>query len=103
MAFNGTEGEFISIDEAGQMTAAWRNGGNGDIKGVFFGKEKLEALLNQDGAVGIRMYFAENTKEEVALVLVGVEADQNDIVTGQILDRGTYCPDVCGASNPLNS
>ncbi|GAB5417639.1 MAG: hypothetical protein Crog4KO_26240 [Crocinitomicaceae bacterium] len=103
MAFNGTEGEFISIDEGGQMTAAWRNGGNGDQKGVFFGKDRLESMLNQDGCAGVRMYFAENQKGEKTLVLVGVEADENDMINGLILDRGPICPTTCSPDNPLNS
>lgn len=104
MAFNGTEGEFISIEEGAAMTKAWRDGGNGEIKGVFFGKEKLDALLNQAGAEGIRMYFAENNKGQKTLVLVGADANENDILVDElILDFGAPCPPKSSNANPLNS
>ena len=103
MEFNGTEGEFISLSEAADMTTAWRNGNNGTTKAVFYGKDKLNDILAQEGCVGIRMYFAENSDGEKTLVLVGVESNQNDMDEGKILDRGPLCPSICSANNALNS
>lgn len=103
MAFDGTEGKFINITEAGDMTAAWRNGNNGNIKAIFFGKDKLQQLLDQPGTVGIRMYFGKNEEGENSLVLVSADADENDMETGKILDLGSPCPTKCGTPNPLNS
>lgn len=103
MAFNGTEGTFIDLNEASDMTAAWRNGNNGSIKAVFYGKDKLNDILAQEGCVGIRMYFAENEDGEKTLVLVGAESNENDMDEGKVLEFGIPCPDRCGASNDLNS
>lgn len=103
MAFKGTEGEFISLDEAGAMTAAWRNGGNGDIKGVFFGRDNIEALLNQEGSMGIRMYFAENDNGDKTLVLVSADENGSDMLsTGKVLDHSIPCPADCSPQNVLN-
>ena len=103
MAFNGTEGEFITLAEGGAMTKAWREGECGPANAVFFGREKLMAILDQADCMGIRMYFGENEDKEKTLVLVGASADEDDQVEGKILDRGHPCPTKCGNSNSLNS
>lgn len=105
MAFNGTEGEYISMDDAGALTEGWRTGGNGSIKGYFYGKEKLQHLLDEDGSEGIRIYFGETDKGEKTLVLVAADSYENDIITGtetKILDKGIACPPNCGTGNGLN-
>lgn len=103
MAFNGTEGEFISLGEAADMTKAWRTGDFGPGDAVFYGRERLEELLDQEGVMGIRMYFAVNEKNEKTLVLVGATENEDDLHNGLILDRGPICPSTCSTSNPLNS
>jgi len=103
MAFNGSEGEFISIEEAGQMTKEWRENGCGPANAVFFGRERLQAILDQGDCMGIRMYFAINEDNEKTLVLVGADADENDQMHGKILDRAIPCPTNCGSSNGINS
>lgn len=104
MAFNGNEGEFISIDKGGQLTAAWRGGGNGDIKGGFLGKDKIQELLDQSGAMGIRIYFGQDTRGDKTVVLVAADADENDILANNlVLDQIVPCPNRCGAPNELNS
>lgn len=104
MAFDGTEGEFISVDEGAAMTKEWRDKGCCETKGVFYGREKILALLNQAECKGIRMYFAENEKGLKTLVLVGAKADENDILSNNlVLDMGVPCPVKCGDANALNS
>ena len=104
MAFDGSEGKYISLADAGELTEAWRNGSNGDIKGYFYGKEKLQYLLDETGSEGIRIYFGETVTGEKTLVLVATDANTNDIITGgKILDFGFPCPTTCGSSNDLNS
>ena len=102
MSFNGREGTFIPIDDAATMTAAWRDKGNA-IKGVFFGKDKLNDLLTTPGAMGIRMYFAINNNA-TTLVCVATDADENDILGSEVaLEEAVPCPNRCGANNALNS
>jgi hypothetical protein len=102
MSFNGTEGEFIETGEAADMTAGWRNGDNGDKKGGFFGREKLEQLLAQSDAQGVRIYFGVDPVDgKKTLVLVAANSDEDDI-TDLILDRGPGCPKNCGSGNSLN-
>ena len=102
MAFNGNEGEWINIEEGAGLTRAWRDGGNGPIKGGFLGKDKLQELLDEPGSEGIRMYFGVNEDGEKTLVCVAADADENDLLE-KILDRTILCPTICGDSNSLNS
>lgn len=104
MSFNGSEGAFITLEEGAVMTANYRNTIQpGEVIGLFFGKEKIEKILEQPGCVGIRYYFAINDLGEKTLVLVGTDADQNDIVDGLIGDNSLPCPSLCSSSNALNS
>lgn len=104
MAFDGTEGSYITLTVASDLTSNWRGGGNGDIKGYFFGKDKLQYLLDETGSEGIRMYFGETATGEKTLVLVAANSSEDDIIKGgKILDVAVPCPDRCGRSNDLNS
>lgn len=106
MSFTGNEGDYITLTQASAYTAAYRAANPGATKGHFLGATKLKALLNQSGCVGLRSYYAINTSTgEKQLVVVGVNASENDIVGGTalILDKSILCPPTCGASNTLNS
>ena len=102
MAFDGTEGEFIPMSEATAMTSAYQTGGNGDVKGGFLGKDKINQLLEQSGAMGIRIYFAEDENGHKTVALAAADADENDI-TALVLDKWKPCPPRCGNSNGLNN
>lgn len=104
MSFNGNEGDFITLREGSEMTKRYRNTIQpGEVIGVFMGKEKIQAILDQSECKGIRFYFARNERNENTLVLVGADANQNDIVDGLIADKAYPCPQTCGNANNLNS
>ena len=69
----------------------------------FLGKEKIIELLNQEGCVGIRTYYAINDEGKKVLVLVGAESDENDMENGLIIEHGYLCPPFCPKKNSLNS
>lgn len=103
MSFNGNEGEAISLEVAKEWTAKWRaTKGENDPNAVFFGREKLEAILAQPDAMGIRIYFGVNDESQKALILVGAEANENDQLDKMILDRGAKCPPICSNGGGLN-
>jgi len=102
MAFRGNEGDFISLDEGGNMTGNYRAQNPGETIAHFFGKDKLQELLDQQGAVGIRMYYGIDNDGKKQLVLVAADADQNDM-TELVLDLSHPCPNWCSSPNPLNS
>jgi hypothetical protein len=115
MPFNGTEGSYITLTDGSALTKLFRDTfltDGREIKGVFFGKEKLIELLNQTDCVGIRCYIGGKVVErsnqpvvDFSMVLVGAKADESDMTgaTDKVLDDGVPCPNKCGVSNPLNS
>ena len=102
MGFNGNEGTTISRDAAGNMTETWRNNHSGARKALFFGRDKIEDILDQSDCKGLRIYFAQDENEAYELVVVGADSNEDDILDN-ILDQGIPCPSRCGASNDLNS
>ncbi len=96
MAFTGDENHVITLDQATEYRTAFEeNPDTRDIKGHYFGKRDLLALLNQQGCVGLRMYYAANTDDnnKPTLVIYGVGADEMDITAnGLALDRSYTCP-----------
>ena len=115
MAFNGSEGTFISLTEGSTLTERYRAdylSGDAERKALFFGKEKLEDLLAQTGCQGLRFYFGAvektdsgKTWTELELVIVGADANENDQLGAnhKILDSGRPCPPDCSTANALNS
>lgn len=101
MAFDGTEGEQITLDEAAAMTAEYRSQNPGAVKAHFFGKALINSILGQTGCVGIRMYHGIDTGGNPQLVLVGVKSDGKDMTSGIIGDRGIKCPPTCDDGSAL--
>jgi hypothetical protein len=104
MSFNGNEGSFITLREGSEMTKRYRDTiQSGEVIGVFLGKEKIQAILDQSECVGIRFYFAKNENNNNTLVFVGADANQNDLAEGLIAEFAYPCPPYCSKPNGLNS
>jgi hypothetical protein len=104
MTFTGNEGAIITLAEGSQMTANYRATINvGETIGHAVGKNLVNAILNQTGCMGIRLYYAMNNKGEKQLVLVGIDANGDDLSQGVIVDYLGNCPPECGKPNALNS
>ena len=104
MAFTGNEDHRISLTEAAKLTGNYRKQMSGnDIKGEFFGSDAIKELLNQDDCVGIRIYNGLSDDGIPHNVLVSAKANENDIDSGLILEKGIPCPPDCGETNILNS
>lgn len=101
MAFDGSEGEFITLSEGSDMTSEFRSSYSTQPLGYFFGREKLEELLAQENCEGIRIYFGEKNST-LQLVLVGADDNQDDLLD-KILDMGSKCPPYSSTANDLNS
>ena len=101
MAFDGSEGSEVVLSDAASWTLTYRNIHRQDTKAHFFGKSIINTLLNQEGCMGIRIYYTldRGVKE---LVLVGVDANEDDILV-TIADASVPCPPYCGVNNELNS
>jgi hypothetical protein len=100
MAFTTSDGEFISLQDAVSWTANHRNSsGYNGVKAQFYGKAKVAQILQQQGCVGLRVYYAIDDQGVPVLVLIGTDADGNDIESELILERGLSCPPNCGGGD----
>lgn len=114
MAFNGKEGNPITLDQAKRWTKRYRDDNKGAVKAHFYGCEQLQKLLKEPGCMGIRIYYAIDDRGKKRLVLVGANAKQNNLLPKNdgkdggddvfILDDGVDCPEDCGSSDdPLSN
>lgn len=103
MSFTGNEPHEITLAEAAALTANHRTNHPNEILGLFFGKTAILEILNQENCVGIRAYYGEDNQGANKLVIVGVDANKNDLINGKIADYGIPCPQRCSNSNSLNS
>jgi hypothetical protein len=101
MAFDGNEGEVVSLQDAATWTGNYRTANPGAIKAHTTGKNKLNSILNQEGCVGIRTYYALDEDGNKCLVMVGVGSNENDLISGVILERLPPCPPYCGDESAL--
>lgn len=112
MAFNGNEGTFVPLADAKRWTKNYRdaNPGEDTIRAHFYGNNKLQQLLDQSGATGIRIYHGINDEGKQVLVLVSAKQDQNNILPstenevvageGLVLEVAYPCPPDC--SSPID-
>ena len=103
MPFTGQENHTISLQDAAVLTKRYRDANINAAKGGFFGEDAIKDILNQPGCVGIRYYFALDVANVLKVVLVGTDANENDLVNGEIAEFSVMCPTICGINNPLNS
>lgn len=103
MAFTGQEDHQIPLATAAEWTKNYRTANPAQTKGHFFGKEYIQSILAQENCVGIRIYYALDENGAKQLILVGVDANENDLYQGIIAERSFKCPPFCGVNNPLNS
>ncbi len=102
MAFDGTEGNQITLASASAMTAQYRRDNPNSTIAHFFGKDILNELLEKEGCVGIRIYYGLDEDGNKQLVLVGVDSEENDILE-LVADMSFPCPNACSSPNSLNS
>ena len=68
---------------------------------MFWRAGGLDELLAQKGCVGLRIYYGLTASGAPAPILVGVDAEGNDLAGGTVLEEHLPCPPVCSASSPL--
>ncbi|KAA2242485.1 hypothetical protein F0L74_08045 [Chitinophaga agrisoli] len=118
-------GEFISLDHADKLINAFheketKKGKKEFTKAYFFGKDKIQELLNCENSVGIRIYYGADLDgdgiDDKKMVLYAVDKDGKNIPYyppapktagisfnpdpepdggGKALDGGLQCPQYC--------
>jgi hypothetical protein len=105
MPFTGNEDHLISLTTAAALTKGYRDtvAATATIA-HYFGKAAIMDLLNQENCVGMRVYYGiDTTTGAKKLVLTGVDAEENDLYEGMLLDKSMPCPTNCSSANPLNT
>lgn len=102
MAFTGKEAEEFPLDTAAEWTANYRKANPGAVKAHFIGRDLVNKMLDQDGCMGLRIYYALDDNGNKQLIIVGADKDENDIYKGIIAERLVTCPPHCSSGNPLN-
>jgi len=88
MAFDGTEGDQITMQEANQLRQNYVNANPGKAEGHYLGRDVIEAILNQSGCQGISFYHGIDSNGNQNLVLIGTDSNEADMNSGIIADRG---------------
>lgn len=108
--YSAEVGEDIGYEKGAKMIKAYYDQNSDDILAHFMGRNMIESILAQPGVVGIRMFYALNELGLKTLVLVGVDADGNNILhyntvndQGELIrkkaivaDKVRACPPYCG-------
>lgn len=103
MSFTGNENHDITLVEATAWTANYRKQApTNSTNAHFFGKDAIQAILDQTNCVGIRIYYALDPEGRQQLIVVGADAHENDLYEGRLAERSFPCPPTCGGGgSPL--
>jgi hypothetical protein len=102
MKITGKEGAPIDRAKAKRWTAKYRSSGRGRTNSHLFGFDTVKNLLNQEGCVGMRIYYALNDEGEQQLLLVATDVNGNDLKDSEILDFSHACPPDCSTGSGLD-
>jgi hypothetical protein len=108
---------LISLAEAEEMTKHYRNMNEEILAGPYknkqilpicetFSREAFDKILLQVGCEKIRIYWGMDETDLVRLVIVGVNAQDQDMLPANdpvIMEAGTRCPLQCPPVSALNS
>ncbi len=95
-------GEQITLETAIELTNDFRKQYPEAVKANLVSASNIQSILAQPGCVGIRIYNGyDTTTGKITPVLVGTDANDNDLYNGVIMDRAVPCPSCCDANSPL--
>ncbi len=114
----------ITLEAAVDLTQRYRKASPASEHGGFFWADGIQEILAQPGCVGLRYYHGLDADARYQIVLVGVDANGNDITKGAgtsgrptrgakalmaagagaavLLDQHWPCPPYCPTDSPLN-
>lgn len=110
---------FISLSTAQAMTARFRAEKENILLPAYrgqnilsicetFNRSPFDSVLAEEGCVGLRIYFGMEEDLKIKVIIVGVDADNKDILPASarqqrtqddpdtgIIELGRPCPDFC--------
>jgi hypothetical protein len=96
-------GSIITLTDASKMTADFRAKFPNETRSYYYSDTVYKDILSQKGCVGIRIYNGLDASGVMHAILVGVDANGNDLYNGKIYQYSVLCPPICPPKNPLNS
>ena len=108
---------FISLQTAKTMTTNYQSGKENLLKtnlqnqGILpicetFGRAAFDTILSDTNCQKVRVYLCLATGNKVRVLVVGVNANDEDILPSgtenKIIEDGVRCPDVCPPASALN-
>jgi hypothetical protein len=70
-------------------------------RGGHFPREVIDQILAQPGCEGLRFYFGTKTDGSLAVVMVGMDANEKDMTAGVMIEDHYPCPPFCDATSSL--
>ncbi len=102
MKLDKNSGVPIKESQAIALTHAFQSKNPKTNKAYFIGSELIKKIMEQENCIGIRIYNGHNAKTgEYNRVLVGVNAEGEDMVDGVIADELVPCPQHCSRKSSL--
>lgn len=96
MEINKNSGTIISLLKAIELTHSYQENNPTKPNSYFVGLDKINALLQQNDCLGVRIYPGfdpQNNQHNV--VLVAVDQSGEDVTHGIMLDELVTCPPMC--------
>lgn len=94
----------ILLEDAVAMTASYRLSiPAGMPVSETFELASINALLSQPGCTALRIYYGKKVDGNIHAILVGVDANGEDITGGVLLEEGYRCPPYCPPPSVLNT
>lgn len=103
----------ITLEQARQMTARYRNEKENLLNGNYNGRdilsnsetfdaESVRSVLNQEGCKDFRIYYGMDENMKIHLINIGVDEKGVEILEGEnsILETGIQCPPICPPPPP---
>ena len=99
----------ISLQEAQTWASTWNTEKlnffqRKDLKAFAIDQQILNDVLAPEGVVGIRTYLGLDANMDPHLMIVGIDANGNDLINPQsgyhIYNFSIACPSACSSSSP---
>lgn len=111
--FSPNVGEDIGYELGAKWIKNYYDQNQDDVLAHFMGRNMIESILAQPGVTGIRMFHAYNDLGIKQLILVGVNAEGQNILNyttvgengelikkkGIVADKTRMCPPYCGSGD----
>ena len=79
-------GSIITQEEAKALITAFKTKFPGEVTSSFIGANGVKNILDQENCIGIRIYNGYDVEnEKISLVLVGVDAEEKEILENGII------------------